>query len=65
MRLAVILSILARAFASQKRKAKPLKIRPKTLKSSPYFEKCRFWLQKGVKIKIGFYILILQLILNI
>ena len=63
--LAVILSMLARTFASQKRKAKPVKNRPKLRKFGPYFEKCRFWLQKGVKIEIWFYILILQVILNI
>ena len=34
MRLAVILSILARACASQKRKAKPLEIKPKWPKKS-------------------------------
>ena len=40
-RLAVILSMLARARATKKRKAKPLKIKPKSGSFGSYFEKCR------------------------
>ena len=65
MRLAVILSILARAFTSQRRKAKTMKLRPKMGIFGQYFENCRFWLQKVIKIEIRFYILILQVILII
>ena len=40
LRLTVILSILARAFASQKRKTKPLKINQEMEKFGLYIEKC-------------------------
>ena len=65
MRLAVILSILARARATQKRKAKTLKIRPKSWKFGPYFEKCAICVPDVCKLKIWFYSLILHQILYI
>ena len=54
MRLAVILSTLLRGFASQKRKAKPVKTRLKSWKFGPYFEKIVFGNKKESKTKYDF-----------